>query len=1015
MDGESIGGGGPPTIGASWTDGGPYRLADDGVSRAPRRANEVAMDAATARDNGFSVGDHVRVLLRGPAQKFEIVGIFGFGDRDDLGAITFAAFDLRTAQEVFEAPGALDRIYVQTDPGTATSVVKAQLEQSLGGRFEVLTVSEAIDQIGETVRTFLGFFTYALLGFAAIGVVVGAFVIFNTFTILVTQRTRELGLLRAMGASGAQVVWSVVLEALVVGAIASAFGLLLGIGLGIGLLELLRTIGLDLPETSTVLLARTVIVSLAVGVLVTVAAAVLPALRAARVPPVAAINDVRPRSHAGFRRRVIAGLAFTAVSAGILVYGLVRAENVTGLFDQVQVVALGAFGVLVGVVMLLATVARPLAATVGWPLRVLGMSGLLARANAMRNPRRTAVTASALVIGLALVGLTATFGESAKASVARDTGAGLRADYVVKADGFAGFSSVVAERLRTVPELDAVVPIRFADGAVDSTDSQSGGRYSDDVETVGGVDPAGLSKVVDLGMVSGTTDGLAEDGILLDDATARARNVTTGDTVSLRLTRGALTLGVRGVYRNENFIGIFGQSIPIIVSGGVVDVGAGTTQDTVVLVSAKPGEYQAARRSMERALGDDFPEHQRADPFGVPRRAARHRRPVPHRVGRVARLVGDHRHPRHHQHAGALGVRTHPRARAPAGRRYVASGDSAHGALGVGRHRRRRRRRGSGPRRALGLGLRPRPPGPGPQRVPDPRRGGVPLPRRVHRRGRHRRGAPRVARLAPRRPRSDCDRMTNDRISNTRSVWTRRVSALALAGFAITAGGCLGEPSASVAPNDLSSGHTVLLLGDSLMGGAATSLDEVLLHSRSGGISIVDAHLNGSGLVRPMDGMLPDDYVEAQFAARPDIDVVVMGWAGACEKPCPEYGTPEFYREWLDNATAVRAVVHAHGAELIDVRPPPPPPGSAPPESGYVFTDVVGNALVYFGGPTTGATPADWWSAFSGYDGAYYDTLFYEDAWHTVRVEDRIHFSADGRTRAAKVLAAAIQSALGMA
>ena len=246
-DGESIGGGGPPTFGASWTEGGPFRLVDDGVSRPPRRANEVAMDAATARENGFSVGDHVRVLLRGPAQDFELVGIFGFGDRDDFGAVTFAAFDLRTAQDVFEAPGALDRILVHTDPGAPTSVVKAQLEQSLGGRFEVLTPSQAIKQVGEPVLKPLEFFTYALLGFAAIGVVVGAFVIFNTFTILVTQRTRELGLLRAMGASGRQVVWSVVLEALVVGAIASVFGLLVGIGLGIGLLELLGAIGLEAP------------------------------------------------------------------------------------------------------------------------------------------------------------------------------------------------------------------------------------------------------------------------------------------------------------------------------------------------------------------------------------------------------------------------------------------------------------------------------------------------------------------------------------------------------------------------------------------------------------------------------------------------------------------------------------------------------------------------------------------------------------------------------------------------
>ena len=147
--------------------------------------------------------------------------------------------------------------------------------------------------------------------------------------------------------------------------------------------------------------------------------------------------------------------------------------------------------------------------------------------------------------------------------------------------------------------------------------------------------------------------------------------------------------------------------------------------------------------------------------------------------------------------------------------------------------------------------------------------------------------------------------MTDDRISYKKCVWARAISAVALAGFAITAGGCLSVPSASVAPNDLSSGHTVLLIGDSLMGGAAMSLNEVMDDSRSGGISVVDAHRNGSGLVRLMDGMLPADFVEAQFQARPDIDVVAMQWAGACEKPCPEYGTPEFFRQWLDNAAAV--------------------------------------------------------------------------------------------------------------
>ncbi len=227
----------------------------------------------------------MRVLLSGAAKEYEIVGLFGFGDTTDFGAVTFAAFDLATAQKEFGAGPTVDAVYVQRDPDVTTAELQSRIESTLGPAYEVLTASEATIQVGKPVRQFLGFFTDALLGFAAIGVVVGAFIIFNTFTILVAQRTRELGLLRAMGATGGQVVRSVVLEAFVVGAVASAIGLGVGVLLGVGLLDLLREIGLDLPATSTVVLGRTVLVSLFVGIVVTVVAAAIPAIRAARVPP----------------------------------------------------------------------------------------------------------------------------------------------------------------------------------------------------------------------------------------------------------------------------------------------------------------------------------------------------------------------------------------------------------------------------------------------------------------------------------------------------------------------------------------------------------------------------------------------------------------------------------------------------------------------------------------------------------------------------------------------------------
>jgi putative ABC transport system permease protein len=285
------------------------------------------------------------------------------------------------------------------------------------------------------------------------------------------------------------------------------------------------------------------------------------------------------------------------VGVGVLSYGLVRARNATGLIDQVQVVALGAFGVLVGVVLILPAVARPAVRWIGAPLPRFGPPGVLARANAMRNPRRTAVTASALVIGLALVGLTATFGASARASVAHDTAAGLRADYVVKTDGFAGFSTDVADRLRDSSAVTAVVPIRFSDASV-------GG----DTKTVAGMDPTALERVVDLDFVSGGPEGLASAGVLVSEDLARHLGVTTGDQLPVEFSGAALPLTVSGVYRQQNFIGLFGQSVPLVVAPSVMASGTGgTPQDSLVLVRVAGGATPATQRALERSLAEDFP------------------------------------------------------------------------------------------------------------------------------------------------------------------------------------------------------------------------------------------------------------------------------------------------------------------------------------------------------------------------------------------------------------------------
>ena len=599
-DGEQIKGGGPPTLGFSWIRGGPLELHGKG-SHAPNGPDQVIVDAGTAEQEGLRIGDTVRILLQGPAERFRIVGFFCFGARCDLGPVSGAAFDLATAQAAFDARGALTAVYVQADPGEDLAALRTRIEGTLGGGYEVLTADEAAIQTGRTVRQFLGFFTYALLGFAAIGVVVGAFIIFNTFTILVTQRTRELGLLRAMGATGGQVIRSVVLEAFVVGVVASAIGLVFGVILGVGLLELLRALGLGLPDTTTVLEVRTIVVSLAVGVVVTVLASVLPAVRAARVPPISAINDLPPSGQQrGYGRRIVGGLVVLVGGAVALAWGLDRADRVNGIDKQVEVVALAAFAVLVGVVLLLPVMVRPVVRVIGAPLRRFGPSGTLARANAIRNPRRTAVTASALVIGLALVGLTATFGASARASVAHDTASGLRADYVVKADGFAGFSDEAAKRVAAIDGVAATMPMRFSDVLVNG-----------DIYTTGNVNPATFAKVVDLGLREGTVEGLDDGGVLVAADTARRLGLELGDPVTLSFTHSYTPLVVQGIYDNKNFIGLFGQSVPFLVTDTAMNIGAGgDQQDSLVLVKAADGRVGSVGESLKRALDTEFPNLQ---------------------------------------------------------------------------------------------------------------------------------------------------------------------------------------------------------------------------------------------------------------------------------------------------------------------------------------------------------------------------------------------------------------------
>ncbi|HXY72894.1 MAG TPA: ABC transporter permease, partial [Actinomycetota bacterium] len=306
--GKAVGNGGAPPLGTSWTSDKQLNPLTIRQGRPPTTSGEIAIDAGTASKYGFKLGQTATVLLQGPPMKATIVGIVGLGSQDNLLGATLVVFDTATAEKAFNGNGAYDAIAVAADPGVSPQTLRGRIEQILPKGFQAQTGAETAAQQSSDVKEGLSFLTRALLVFAGIALFVGIFVIYNTFSILVAQRTRELALLRALGASQAQVRRVVLVEALIVGTIASAIGLGFGFVLAIGLRALLSGVGLSVPTTGLQILPRTVIAALVVGILTTVVASLIPAFRVSRVPPMAALRDPVPAPQRTWLRAVLGGL-----------------------------------------------------------------------------------------------------------------------------------------------------------------------------------------------------------------------------------------------------------------------------------------------------------------------------------------------------------------------------------------------------------------------------------------------------------------------------------------------------------------------------------------------------------------------------------------------------------------------------------------------------------------------------------------------------------------------------------
>jgi putative ABC transport system permease protein len=592
-DGSALGkpGQGAPTLGMSYTAPpvGPWQLTRGSRPPGP---GELVIDQGSAGKGHLHVGDFVTVLTQTGSHQFPLVGTARFGTADSPGGASVAIFDLATAQSVVLGhAGELDAVMVAAAPGVDETTLTQRVSAVLPAGVEAITGAQITDEVQSEVRDSLGFFNTFLFVFAAIGLVVACFTIYNTFQVIVSQRTKEMALLRAVGATRRQVLAAQLLEASVVGLFASVIGLGAGVGVARLLKRMLSAFGIDIPAGGTVFLTRTAVVALVVGSIVTVLSAVAPSLRASRVPPLAALRVITTDRSSHSPRRLLQGGLVTAAGAAALLVGLATSE--------IRWVGVGALLVFIGVFVLGPLLARPVVRVLGGPIaQVSGVTGELARENAGRNPKRTARTGGALMVGVALVAAITIIAASAKDWIHDVWSDQFTGDLVVTTEsvGFGGLSPQVAQQLAALPEVGTSTGIRTGVATV-SSDGRTG---RDDVYIA--VDPATAGQLFDFGMTSGSLGGLTDRGVLLDDQEAADRHLAVGDLLYLRfLDGGVRAVSVEGIYTEDDLAG------KTVVSQTMHEQTGVDQFDFAVYLTKAPGVSDRALRAAVTRVTDSYP------------------------------------------------------------------------------------------------------------------------------------------------------------------------------------------------------------------------------------------------------------------------------------------------------------------------------------------------------------------------------------------------------------------------
>jgi putative ABC transport system permease protein len=583
------------SVALSWPADTPFQAMFTGRDGTPPAGpDDVMIDRGSARHGHFAVGDRIEIAIGGQARPFTVAGITGYGSADSIAGGSMAVFDLRTAQQLFGLPGRYSQIEVKAAGGVSAQHLRGRVARVLPRGVEAVTAASAAASQAQQINSQLGVLTYFFVGFAGVSLFVGAFVIWNTFSIMVGQRVRELALLRTLGAQRGQVFRSVLGEGALLGVVAAFAGVLLGIGLARGLAALLSGFGVSLPISGLQVPLAGVAVSFGSGLVITIVAAVPPAWRATRVAPVQALRDAVPAAGGFSPRRLVCGLTVMAAGIALVLAGLFAGASIV-------VTGAGALACFLGATVLGPLFARPLAAAVGLPLTALpGRTGALARGNAMRNPGRTSATAAALMIGLALIVAVSVLVSSARSVIAGQITADAKTDFYVQATSSdAGITPRLAAALGAVPGVRQVTEVRSTDATVAGVAHQN----------VDGVDPADVGAFTSLGVSSGSLASLNAGDLLVVRSIASGHGWRVGDLVTIGFgSYGSSRLRIGGIFAAA------GPLSGYLLSNSTFTSDTGIRNDAVDLVRAPA----AARPALLRALAG-YPGAQLLDQAGYAR------------------------------------------------------------------------------------------------------------------------------------------------------------------------------------------------------------------------------------------------------------------------------------------------------------------------------------------------------------------------------------------------------------